>query len=107
MMGAGPRRALVYLITAALVVVAGIFAVRLASPSDPYGEVPVQHLSRGASGSGAQTEQVQWDSEQGRGVVDVRESDGAVRRYYLEDSDGDEMRVWGGDEVQPDQDGPP
>jgi len=106
-MGAGPRRALVYLIAAALVIVAGGFAVRLASPPDPYGEVRVEPLSDGASRAGAHTERVQWDSKQGRGVVDVRESDGAVRRYYMENDGSDEMRVWGGGAVEPESSGTP
>lgn len=101
MMGAGPRRALVYLIAACLVVVAGLFAVRLARPPDPYGAVRVDRVSAGASRPGATTESVQWDSEQGRGVMDVREGDGAVRRYYMESEDGAGMRVWGGQEVSP------
>jgi hypothetical protein len=99
-MGAGPRRAFVYLIAAALVVAAGMIAARLSMPADPYGSVRVQHLSEGASRPGARTEQVQWDSEQGRGVVDVREGDGVIRRYFMESDGGDGMRVWGGDEVQ-------
>jgi hypothetical protein len=99
-MGAGPRRALVYVLAAALVVVAGLFAVRLARPPDPYGEVRVQQVS---IEDGAQTERAQWDSEQGRGVMDVRESDGVVRRYYMESDGGDGMRVWGGEEVSPEE----
>lgn len=99
LMGAGPRRAVVYLIAAALTLIAGAFAVRLATPPDPYGAVRVEHVPRGAGAPGAQTEQVQWDAEHGRGILDVRESDGAVRRYYMED-DGGGMRVWGGAEVE-------
>jgi hypothetical protein len=105
LMGAGYRRAIVYLIAAALVVISGIFAVRLARPADPFGPVRVQQVSGSAAERGAQTEQVQWDAEKGRGILDVRESDGAVRRYYMEDSGGNRMRVWGGDEVEPEDTG--
>ena len=98
-MGAGPRRAFVYVLAAALVVIAGLFAVRLARPPDPYGTVRVAPIFGGAGGEGAQTERAQWDSREGRGVMDVRESDGVVRRYYMESDGGDGVRVWGGEEV--------
>jgi hypothetical protein len=94
----------VYVIAAALVIVAGIFAVRLARPDDPYESVRVERVSEGASRPGARTERVQWDSERGRGVFDVREGDGVVRRYYMESDGADGMRVWGGEEVQPEED---
>ena len=103
MMSAGPRRAVVYILAIALVIAVGLFAGRLARPADPYGAVRVERVSEGASQSGAQTERVEWDTETGRGVLDVRESDGAVRRYYMEDEGGDGMRVWGGDEIQPEE----
>jgi len=103
LMGAGPRRALVYVIAAALVVLVGLFAARLSMPADPYGAVRVEQISHGAAGQGAQTERAQWDSEQGRGIMDVRESDGVVRRYYMESGGAKGMRVWGGDEVPEDE----
>ena len=98
MMGAGLRRAMVYVIAAVLVVVAGFYATRLARPDDPYDAVRVEGVSPGSDQRGAQTEAVQWDSEHGRGMADVRESDGVVRRYYMQ-NDGGSMRVWGGDEA--------
>ena len=97
LMGAGPRRAVVYVLAAALVVVAGLFAVQLARPADPYGAVRVEQIS--GSRQDAETERAQWDSEQGRGFIDRRESDGVVRRYYMEDGSGSGVRIWGGDEV--------
>lgn len=100
-MGAGYRRAFVYVVAAALVIIAGVVAVHLARPADPFGPVRVERVGGDASQAGARTEQVQWDAEEGRGVLDVRESDGAVRRYYMEDSRGDGMRIWGGEEVEP------
>lgn len=102
-MGAGLRRALVYVIAAGLVVLAGVWAVRLSMPPDPYSTVHVEEVSAGASARGAATERARWDSEEGRGVMDVRESDGVVRRYYMESDGGDGMRVWGGDEVPADE----
>lgn len=98
-MGAGPRRALVYLIAAALVIIAGIAAVRLARPPDPYANVRVEQVPGGAAAAGSRTERVQWDSAEGRGVFDVRESDGVVRRYYMESDGDDGLRVWGGGEA--------
>lgn len=88
-----------YLIAAALVVIAGTVAVRLARPADPYESIRVDTISDSA----AKTERVQWDSERGRGLVDVRESDGAVRRYYMENGGGAGVRVWGGAEVSPEE----
>ncbi|MFW6156297.1 MAG: hypothetical protein ACOC7J_03170 [Armatimonadota bacterium] len=102
MMGAGLRRALVYVIAAVLIVVAGISAARLSMPADPYESVHVESASPGAARGDAQTEAVRWDSERGRGIVDVRESDGVVRRYYMENDRNDGMRVWGGEEAPAD-----
>ncbi len=96
-MGAGIRRAAVYLIAGVLVVVAGLIAVRFAQPEDPYDDVAVQRV--GGSGENTRTEAVRWDSEQGRGMIDVRESDGVVRRYYMQSDDEGDMRVWGGREA--------
>ncbi|MFO8082389.1 MAG: hypothetical protein R6V07_19085 [Armatimonadota bacterium] len=93
------------MVAAALVIIAGMVAVHLARPPDPFGPVRVERVGGGASESGARTEQVQWDAEEGQGVLDVRESDGAVRRYYMEEGGGDGMRIWGGEEVDPDQAG--
>ncbi len=100
MMGAAFRRAGVYVVAAVLVVVVGFFATRLAKPADPYASVRVEGVSSGASGA-AETRAVQWDSAHGRGVVDVQDSDGVVRRYYMEDKGNGGTRVWGGTEVEP------
>jgi hypothetical protein len=99
MMGAAPRRAFVYVLAAALVLVAGVYAVRLSLPDDPYSSVRVQEVPSAVAAEGAETERVQWDSSQGRGVMDVRGTDGEVRRYYMEGSGRNGMRVWGGGEV--------
>jgi len=104
MMGAGLRRAGVYVVAAVLVVVAGLFAAHLARPGDPYDSVRVEGVSPGATGGTAETRAVQWDSAHGRGVVDVQESDGVVRRYYMEDKGDGGTRVWGGTEVEPGSD---
>lgn len=96
---------MVYVIAAVLVIVAGFVAARLAMPSDPYGAVRVEGVPPGSAGATGQTEAMRWDAEQGRGVVDVRESDGVVRRYYMEDKGEEGMRVWGGVEVAPESGG--
>jgi len=101
MMGAGLRRAGVYVVAAVLVVVAGLFAARLARPADPHASVRVEGVSPGAAGGTAETRAVQWNSAHGRGVVGVLESDGVVRRYYMEDKGNGGTRVWGGTEVEP------
>jgi len=105
LMGAGLRRATVYVIAAVLVIAAGFVAARLATPSDPYGEVRVEGVPPGSSGGSGRTEAMGWDAEQGRGVIDVRESDGVMRRYYMEDKGEEGVRVWGGVEVAPESGG--
>lgn len=106
MMGAGLRRAGVYVVAAILVVVAGLYAARWARPSDPYRSVEVIGLSSGGGDASAETKSVHWDSARGRGVVDVQESDGVVRRYYMESGSGGGTRVWGGAAVEDEGTGP-
>lgn len=101
------RRAIVYVIACVLVIVAGLYAVRLARPDDPYGDIRIQGVSSGASEGDARTEAVRWDSEEGRGMVDVREGDGVVRRYYMESDGDDGVRVWGGDEAPEERESEP
>jgi hypothetical protein len=100
MMGAGLRRVIVYLIACALVLVVGVVAARLTLPADPYPEI---HVEGDASGTGAvaETEAVRWDNERGRGTIDVRERDGVVRRYYMEETGEHGMRMWGGQKAPP------
>lgn len=76
------RRWLVYALAAALVLLVGGWAARLARPPDPYGEVRVEALP-GVS-EGAQTEGVRHDPQTGRTWVDVRERDGGLRSYLIE-----------------------
>jgi len=88
------RRWLVYALAAALVVIVGGWAARLAWPPDPYGEVHVETLP--GLMEGAETEGVRYDPETGRTWVDVRERDGRVRHYMIE-QDGEGPRVSGGE----------
>ncbi len=97
------RRSLVYLIAAALVLLAGTMAVRMALPPDPNARVAVETLPGLANTADAETTAVKWDVETGRTAIDVRESDGAVRRYFLEPADGGGLRIWGGDEAPADR----
>ncbi len=96
MMGAGLRRVGVYAMAALLTILVGLIAASLARPGAPPGRVPVE----GAARSGAATRSVGWDGEQGRAVVDVEEGDGTVRRYYMQKTDDERTRVWGGDAVE-------
>lgn len=76
------RRWLVYALAAILVLLVGGWAARLAWPPDPYGDVRVEALP-GVS-EGAETEGVRHDAQTGRTYVDVRERDGSLRRYLIE-----------------------
>ena len=96
MMGAGLRRVGVYAMAALLTIIVGLIAASLARPGDFPGRVRVE----GAARSGAATRSVGWDGEQGRAVVDVEEGDGTVRRYYMQKTDDERTRVWGGDAVE-------
>ena len=98
--GAGPRRALVYVLASVLVIGAGLVAVRMSMPEDPHARVQVERLP-GAAEDGATTTNVRYDPSTGTTSVDVRQPDGVVRRYYLEQEGGD-MRIRGGDLAPPD-----
>lgn len=82
------RRAIVYLLTAALIVTAAVFGVRLALPPDPYAPVHVQRVPGVSSQEGAATTEVTYDAESERAAVSVQEADGTIRRYYVEQVDG-------------------
>lgn len=99
--GAGPRRALVYALAAVLVTVAGVMAVRMAMPEDPHATVRVERLPGLGLDDAMETTGVRWDPDTGRTSIDVRERDGAVRRYFLQE-EGGELRIWGGDVAPPD-----
>ena len=81
--GAAARRASVYVSAAALVGVAGSAAARFATPGDPHGRIRV-FGSPASDRPAAEATRVEWDHEADRGAIDVRESDGVVRRYYME-----------------------
>ncbi len=98
--GAGARRILVYILAGVLVLVSGLTAVRLARPADPYDSVRVERLPGISGDETAETTNVRWDAETGRTSIDVRESDGVVRRYYLE-NEGEGLHIWGGEEAPP------
>ena len=83
------RRALIYLLAVASVAGAGLLAVRLASPPDHHGRIRVERLP-GASPEPGRTEtQVGYDSRTDRTTIIVRNEDGTVRRYYVEEADGE------------------
>ena len=83
------RRALVYLLAAALIITAAVFGVRLASPPDPYGPIHVQRIPGVSSQEGAATTEVTYDAQDGRAAISVQEADGTVRRYYVEQLEGE------------------
>ncbi len=98
MMGAGPRRAVVYVIAGLLTIVVGLVAAAFARPGGLHVAVPWSGASHDAGIRSAGT--VGLDSEHGRAIVDVEEHDGTVRRYYMEKTEDDRTRVWGGDLVE-------
>ena len=82
------RRALVYVLAAALVVAAALGGVRLASPPDPHARVRVQRLPGAPSDGGRTTTEVTHDLKTNRTAIDVRQPDGTVTRYYVDESEG-------------------
>lgn len=78
--GAHLRRVIVYAIAGVLIVAVALGAVRLATPPDSY-HVPTRSLP--GAGPGAETTGVQWDRETGETTIEVRETDGTMRRYRV------------------------
>ena len=83
------RRALVYALAVVSVGAAALIAVRLAHPPDPYARVRVERLP-GAPSKDVQGEtEVGYDAEGDRTLIRVRDADGTVRRYYVDESGGE------------------
>lgn len=99
--GARLRRTMVYVLAAVLVTVAGVMAVEMSMPADPHASVRVEHLPGTRGGDAAETQDVRFDPGTGTTAIDVRHSDGVVRRYFLREHPG-EVRIWGGDMAPPD-----
>jgi len=88
------RRALIYLLAAALVITAASVGVRLGLPPDPYAPVRVQRLPGALSQEGQTTTQVTYDAQTKRTAIEVRQPDGTVRRYHVIKS-GSQWRIEG------------
>lgn len=81
------RRALVYLLAAALALTAALVGVRLATPPDPYGPIRVERLPGAESQEDQARTEVSYDAETDRTTIRVQSPDGTVKRYRVNKSD--------------------
>jgi hypothetical protein len=87
--GARVRKALVYLLAAALALTAAFVGVKLATPPDPYGPIRVERLPGAESQEDQAKIEVSYDAETDRTTISRRSPDGTVRRYRVNKSDGE------------------
>ena len=78
------RRAVVYVVATILIIYAGLTAVHLALPPDPYGPIRVETLPGYSGGAGAEPTKVTYDAKTGSTFLEVTEDNGSVKRYRIE-----------------------
>lgn len=92
--GAGLRRVLVYILAAVLILYAGLTAVRLAAPPDPYGPIRVETLPGYSGTPGAEPTKVTYDAATGHTVLEVTQPDGSVKRFRVTRQGEEGWRVY-------------